>query len=157
MTGKNINILIVLIIAILTCIYLAIDLYKESDTVAPPLTWQQSSKQKNGIEQIAAAYAQKQSNILVQAGGTVVAILEDDNEGSRHQKFILTLSNGQTILVAHNIDLAPRIIGLQKGDWVDFFGEYEYNDKGGVIHWTHHDPAKMHPNGWLKHQRKIYQ
>jgi hypothetical protein len=50
----------------------------------------------------------------------VKAILRDDNEGSRHQKFILSLDNGLTVLVAHNIDLAPRIDHLRKGDRVEF-------------------------------------
>ena len=50
----------------------------------------------------------------------MIALLKDDNEGSRHQKFILELSTGQTVLVAHNIDLAPRIQNIQKGDQVVF-------------------------------------
>lgn len=105
----------------------------------------------------AQAFQQRKNDVQVQATGTVVALLSDDNEGSRHQRFILELGNGQTLLVAHNIDLAPRIDRLQKGDTVEFFGEYEYTDKGGVIHWTHHDPQKRHVDGWLKHQGSIYQ
>ena len=35
--------------------------------------------------------------------------LPDDNKGTRHQRFILKLSSGQTLLVAHNIDLADKI------------------------------------------------
>lgn len=91
------------------------------------------------------------------AEGRVKAVLADDNDGSRHQKFILELSNGLTVLVAHNIDLAPRIENLKKDDVVEFYGEYEYNPKGGVIHWTHHDPQQRHIAGWLKYQGKTYQ
>lgn len=87
----------------------------------------------------------------------MIAILKDDNEGSRHQKFILELNNGHTVLVAHNIDLAPRIPNIQKGDMVEFFGEYEYSEKGGVIHWTHHNPGRKHIDGWLKYQGRTYQ
>ena len=110
-----------------------------------------------GVQLIERAFERRQSNLQVHASGQVIAVLADDNEGSRHQKFILKLNNGQTVLVAHNIDLAPRITSLAKGDIVEFFGEYEYSDKGGVIHWTHHDPANKHVAGWLKHQGRTYQ
>jgi len=103
------------------------------------------------------AYNDRKSDIQVQGEGVVTKILRDDLEGSRHQRFILRLSNGQTFLVAHNIDLAPRIKGLGTGDTVAFYGEYEWNSKGGVIHWTHHDPAGRHIDGWLKHDGKTYQ
>uniref|UniRef100_UPI0013C431E1 DUF3465 domain-containing protein n=1 Tax=Vibrio cholerae TaxID=666 RepID=UPI0013C431E1 len=54
------------------------------------------------------AYQSQQSDLQVQGFGQVVKVLPDDNDGSRHQKFILKLNSGQTLLVAHNIDLAPR-------------------------------------------------
>lgn len=113
--------------------------------------------QQNGLSLIQQAFDRHQSNVQVQSVGRVKAVLADDNEGSRHQKFILGLDNGLTVLVAHNIDLAPRIKNIQKGDTVEFYGEYEYTEKGGVIHWTHHDPQNRHVGGWLKHEGEIYQ
>tara|TARA_R110000751_G_scaffold243695_1_gene343827 strand:+ start:2900 stop:3289 length:390 start_codon:yes stop_codon:yes gene_type:complete len=103
------------------------------------------------------AYKNHQSNVQVQDSGIVIRILNDDNQGSRHQKFILKLSTGITILIAHNIDLAPRINLISKGDTVQFYGEYEWNKKGGVVHWTHKDPNGHHVDGWLKHKGKTYQ
>ena len=103
------------------------------------------------------AYNNHKSDIQVQGVGTVVRILSDDNKGSRHQKFILKLSSGQTILIAHNIDLASRINSISNGDQVQFHGEYEWNKKGGVVHWTHKDPNGYHIGGWLKHKGKTYQ
>jgi len=103
------------------------------------------------------AYANKQSNIQVQGVGKVIKVLSDDNKGSRHQRFILKLSSNSTILIAHNIDLAPRIENLKTDDSIEFYGEYEWNKQGGVIHWTHHDPRGKHKDGWLKHNGKIYQ
>jgi hypothetical protein len=97
------------------------------------------------------------SGSQVEGSGAVTRILPDDNNGSRHQRFILELASGQTVLVAHNIDLAPRIAGIQPGDLVEFNGEYEVNPQGGVIHWTHHDPQGRHAGGWLKHEGKTYQ
>lgn len=103
------------------------------------------------------AYKNQQSNIQVKGSGTVIHILSDDIQGSRHQKFILKLNSGNTILIAHNIDLAPRINSISKGDTVQFYGEYEWNKKGGLVHWTHRDPNNHHINGWLKHKGSIYQ
>jgi cold shock CspA family protein len=103
------------------------------------------------------AYDKRQSDLQVQGEGVVIRILADDLDGSRHQRFILRLDTGQTVLVAHNIDLAPRIGGLRTGDTVAFYGVYEWNPKGGVIHWTHHDPDGRHTNGWLRHGGEIYQ
>ena len=107
--------------------------------------------------QISSAFQKKLSNVQVEGEGVVKAILKDDRTGSRHQKFILTLSGGTTVLIAHNIDIAPRIDTLKKGDVVNFSGEYEWNEKGGIIHWTHHDPRNKHSDGWLKHKRRVYQ
>jgi len=106
---------------------------------------------------IKSAYENHQSDVQVKGSGIVVRILNDDNKGSRHQKFILKLSSGQTILIAHNIDLAPKINSISKGDQVQFYGEYEWNKKGGVVHWTHHDPKGHHTGGWLKHNGSTYQ
>lgn len=89
--------------------------------------------------------------------GTVVRVLPDDNDGSRHQRFILRLASGRTLLIAHNIDLAPRIPGIREGDTVEFHGEFRSNPQGGVIHWTHHDPQGRHPGGWLRHRGRTYQ
>ena len=88
----------------------------------------------------------------VTGSGVVDRVLADDRDGSRHQRFILRLGRGQTLLVAHNIDLAPRLESLDPGERVDFEGEYEWTERGGVVHWTHHDPAGRHPGGWLRHE-----
>jgi len=103
------------------------------------------------------AFTNKKSGLQVQGRGTVTRLLSDDLTGSRHQRFILRLNSGQTLLMAHNIDVAPRLIGLRAGEIVAFYGQYEWSSQGGLIHWTHHDPAKKHINGWLKYKTKIYQ
>ena len=121
-----------------------------------PETASQTAPQ--GADQILKqAFERQQSDIQIQGVGKVVKTLPDDNKGSRHQRFILKLSSGQTLLVAHNIDLADKIKGLKKGDTVGFYGEYEWTQQGGVIHWTHHDPQGRHPDGWLEHNGRIYQ
>jgi hypothetical protein len=103
------------------------------------------------------AFANRISNQQLAGRGAVVRILSDDTNGSRHQRFVVELHSGQTLLVSHNIDLAQRIDSLRKGDAVAFYGEYEWSPKGGVIHWTHHDPHGHHPAGWIKHDGQTYQ
>ena len=121
-----------------------------------------SGKRKGGApasesdRALARAFEERRNDLQVEGSGTVVRILADDEEGSRHQRFILELATGQTLLVAHNVDLAPRIESLEVGDRVDFYGEYEWSDKGGVIHWTHHDPDGRHVAGWLRHDGQTY-
>lgn len=119
------------------------------------LPWSASPTSYNNV--LEDAFANQQSNVQVRGEGVVTRVLQDDLDGSRHQRFILKLGSGQTLLIAHNIDLAPRIDGLATGDEVEFFGEYEWNSKGGVIHWTHHDPDGRHVAGWLKHEGRTYQ
>jgi hypothetical protein len=85
----------------------------------------------------------------VESAGTVFKILPDDTEGDRHQRFLVRLAGGNTILIAHNIDLAARV-PVHEGEDIRFKGEYIWNDQGGVVHWTHHDPRKRHAPGWIE-------
>ena len=112
------------------------------------------SNENSDIQQL---FKQQKSDVFVTGKGVVKKVLADDNQGSRHQRFILELPNGQTLLVAHNIDLAERLPNLQAGDEVSFAGDYVYNNKGGTLHWTHKDPRGNHKNGYLMYQGKIYQ
>lgn len=108
-------------------------------------------------EVLARAYEQRLSGIQVTGSGRVDRVLSDDVNGGRHQRFVLELDSGQTLLIAHNIDVAPRIPSLREGEAIEFNGVYEWNDEGGVIHWTHHDPDGGHEAGWLKYGGNIYQ
>jgi hypothetical protein len=110
-----------------------------------------------GDARIEDAFANRVSGQQVAGQGTVAKVLRDDGNGSRHQRFIVRLDSGRTLLVAHNIDLAPRVAGLRAGDRVVFYGEYEWNPKGGVLHWTHRDPRGRHPAGWIRHDGRLYQ
>ena len=123
----------------------------------PDFLGSNTEQSKTTDQLLANAYQNQQSNVQVKGKGRVIRVLPDDTEGSRHQKFILKLPSGQTLLVSHNIDLAPRIRSLREGDTVEFYGEYEWSQRGGVVHWTHHDPGGRHEHGWLKHNGSEYQ
>ena len=113
-----------------------------------------NENQKTSLQR---AFENRQSDLQIQGKGEVIKVLRDDTKGSKHQKFIIKGSSGPSVLVAHNIDLAPRLNDLRKGDTVEFYGEYEWNAKGGVIHWTHKDSRDHHISGWLKYNGKTYQ
>lgn len=148
-----------ILILLIAVVLVAFDAYQEQGTLdvgglLQRLDVDREPQESNGLQQ---AYINKQSDLQVQGEAVVVKLLRDDLKGSRHQKFILKDETGYTVLVAHNIDLAPRIEGLKKGDRVEYYGEYEWNSRGGVIHWTHKDPKGYHASGWLKHNGRTYQ
>lgn len=110
-----------------------------------------------GTARVMDAFREERSGFMVDVQGQVKRLLRDDLEGSRHQVFILELENSRhTVKVSHNIDLAPRI-PLKEGDTVLLRGQYEFNDQGGVLHWTHHDPAGRRSGGFIDHRGQRYQ
>ena len=102
-------------------------------------------------------YKSQTSHVQTEDKGVVVKVLKDDTKGLKHQKFLVKVASGQTVLFAHNLDLAPRVEDIKAGDEVGFRGEYIYNPKGGVVHWTHHDPSGKHFPGWIKHNGHTYE
>jgi len=126
------------------------------DLVGPELAGL-DSRTGDGAAVIEQAFADRRNDVQVRGSGIVARVLAPDNDGRPHQRFILELAGGRTVLVAHNLTLAEPLRGLQRGDTVEFFGEYEWNERGGVIHWTHDDPSGRHVDGWLRHRGVVYQ
>ncbi|MEM9382179.1 MAG: DUF3465 domain-containing protein [Planctomycetota bacterium] len=115
-----------------------------------------ASEANDDTAKIRQLFSAMRSDVLVEAAGEVVHLLPDDEEGSRHQLFLCELSNGLTLKISHNIDIAPYI-PLEEGDVVRFRGEYEWNEKGGVVHWTHRNTrGGEHPGGWIDHEGTRY-
>jgi hypothetical protein len=129
------------------------------------LAWQNFNPQPDANRTVAtaesaahvvqSAYEARRSGVWMETHGYVSRILPDDNEGSRHQRFILDVGNGHTVMVAHNIDLAERV-PISQGESVSLRGRFEWNDRGGVIHWTHHDPEGRRQGGWIHKDGKHY-
>ncbi len=118
----------------------------------------QSERNNNSVmnnDAVTQAYRDKKSHVFVEGYGIVKKLLPEDNKGSRHQKFLVTISERQTLLFAHNIDLT-QLIPLAVNDRIEFRGEYVYNPKGGIVHWTHHDPKGKIAGGWIKHNGTTY-
>ena len=117
----------------------------------PPATIDESA----GIERIEQAFERRESGIPLTIDAIVEKTLRDDQKGDRHQRFLIRLPNGRKLLVAHNIDIAERV-EVSAGDPIRLHGIFEWNDRGGVVHWTHRAPRGDHPDGWIEvHGQRI--
>jgi len=112
---------------------------------------------KTPLSHLEQAFEDRTSDIQVLVRGLVIRLLADDTVGDRHQRFILQLENDQTLLIAHNIDIAERVPAGALNQTIYVNGEYVWNDQGGLVHWTHIDPAGSHADGWIYYQGKKYQ
>lgn len=101
------------------------------------------------------AFSKRDTGTWIEVTGFVRRLLSDDDDGSRHQRFILDIGSGRTLLVAHNIDLVDRI-PLGMGDRVEIRGMYEWNDLGGLVHWTHDDPLGIEKGGYIRYRARVY-
>lgn len=99
----------------------------------------------------------RRSHVEVTADGTVVTIFPDRSSSSGvHEQFIVRLSSGGiTVEIEHNISIGRRV-PVNQGDSVIVHGEYIWNSKGGLIHFTHHDPQGTHEGGYIKDNGGIY-
>ncbi len=117
--------------------------------VSKPALCQSARKAPTRAVSVLEAFQQKKSRLFLETQGTVIKLLADDRQGSRHQKFLIKTNEGPTLLISHNIDLAERV-PLKQGTAVRIRGEYIWNTKGGLMHWTHRDPTGRHEGGWIQ-------
>ncbi|HEX9141037.1 MAG TPA: DUF3465 domain-containing protein [Gaiellaceae bacterium] len=103
-------------------------------------------------------YAEHRSLVEVTADGAVTSVLADESGPSGvHQRFIIRLTGvSQTVLVDNNVTIGQRV-PVAPSDDVTVHGEYVWNDQGGLIHFTHHDPAPAHEGGWIELHGTRYQ
>lgn len=100
-------------------------------------------------------YGKSSHDDWIEDRGVVVRLLNDDREEDGHQRFVVRLASGQTLLVAHNVTLAERV-PLGVGDRVSFRGVYEWNEQGGLVHWTHRDPLGSDEAGFIRFRDTVY-
>jgi len=106
---------------------------------------------------IVADFHSHRSNVEVTADGTVVRLLPDRiSSTGTHEQFIIKLtSQDLTVEIEHNISIAMRV-PVAEGDHVIVHGEYIWTAKGGLIHFTHHDPQGTHEGGYIEDNGKTY-
>jgi Protein of unknown function (DUF3465) len=106
--------------------------------------------------QIVAFENEHRMNTEVTGKVKVYKLLQEDDEGLKHERFLVMLSDGTTVLVAHSLDKAP-LVPVSPEDEIIIHGEYVWNQKGGVIHWTHHSDSPRHEGGWIDFKGKRYE
>jgi hypothetical protein len=106
---------------------------------------------------IVADFQNHRSNVEVTADGSVVRLLPDRTSSTgTHEQFIIKLtSQDLTVEIEHNISIAARV-PVAQGDHVIVHGEYVWTAKGGLIHFTHHDPQGTHEGGYIVDNGKTY-
>ena len=114
-----------------------------------------ASSDHQASSSIQALYQNRQSGAMVEFEGHIVKLLSDDNEGSRHQRFIVKIDNQHNVLIAHNSYVAP-IEPIKVNQPINIDGQYEWNERGGVVHWTHADTYGTREGEWINFQGKKY-
>lgn len=72
-----------------------------------------------------------------------------------HEAFDVRSSAGK-IEVVDNVSIAPRC-PVQPGDRIEIRGEMVHDpDHLPVVHWTHHDPAHRHADGFIRFAGQVY-
>jgi len=155
-TTKRATAAVIVVAAIAAVVWVTVWATNAGTTPQPPTPPAPTEPASDGADEIAELFAAQESDVQVRGTGRVVRLLPDDVEGDRHQRFILELRGGMTVLIAHNIDDFPRLDGLALGDVVGFHGEYEWNELGGTVHWTHRDNRGDHVDGWLEWNGRRY-
>jgi hypothetical protein len=107
-------------------------------------------------DQIDELFKQEKTLIWVEGTGKVTKLLADDTEGAKHQKFLMKTADGHEVMVAHNIDLSPRV-PAKEGDSVKFRGEYIWTERGGKVHFTHKPQYGGFKGGWIELGGKKYE
>jgi hypothetical protein len=72
-----------------------------------------------------------------------------------HEAFNVQTSAGK-IEVVDNVSIAPRC-PVRPGDRIEVRGEMVHDPgRPPVVHWTHHDPAHRHTDGFIRCHGRLY-
>ena len=107
-----------------------------------------------GCSQVRAAFQEQRSNDWISMTATVVRLLPDESGQYRHQRFIVRCPGGLTVLVVNDISIGQRVPVAPRTS-VGIRGQYVWNAQGGLVHFTHHDPAGG-TGGWILFRRRVY-
>lgn len=107
------------------------------------------------------AWRAARSHVEVTAEGTIARVLGTRaGPSGAHEGFLLHLAGaggrGLTVRVEDNVALTGAI-PLAEGEHVEVRGEYIFDARGGIVHYTHRDPRGRHAAGYVLAGGKLYQ
>lgn len=108
-----------------------------------------------GFMTVHDAYRYHQTGMMAEVTGTVARLLADDKDDPRNQKFIIRLTNGQSLLVLHD-RVAAKPVPVKVNDTVLVRGEYQWTETGGTLRFTQRDYSARRRHGWIEHQGQRY-
>ena len=125
--------------------------------VAVAVWWQSlpGYRVEPGFATVQDAFRDHQSGMMVEVTGNVVRILRDDKDDRRNQKFIIRLTNGQSLLVIHD-QVAGERVPVAINDSVLVRGKYQWSETGGTLIFTRRDHSLHRLHGWIEHQGRRY-
>ncbi len=115
----------------------------------------ETTNASNDSALVNAVNSKRNVDFLEASGVTVIELLADDTQGLPHEKFIVRLSNGATVLCVFNLDMGQRI-PLKVGDIVDLGGQFKWTNVGALMHWLHADTQNRRPDGYVDLNGKRY-
>lgn len=111
---------------------------------------------ETGLWVVEDAYIKHHSNMMVEVSGEVVRLLSDEKGNDPAQRFVIVLTNGQRVILIHDLRQAERI-PVKIKDAVTARGEYIWTEPGGMIRGTHWDPYPTRLHGWIEHEGIRYE
>ncbi len=97
--------------------------------------------------------------MLVHYSGTVTTeprFFYSRHSHREHEQFDARAADGSTFRVIDNVTIAPRV-PARPGDSVTVAGELIHpRGQPPIVHWTHHDPAHRHPDGFVALNGRVY-
>jgi hypothetical protein len=120
-----------------------------------PATEKAGSSDNAAVE---VAFERQSDGVQVTATGVIDRVLSDqDGPSGPHERFVVRLPDvGMTVLVEHNLSIAPRV-PVVVGELVVVHGEYIWNSQGGLVHFTHHDADRSHEGGYIVYGGRRYE
>lgn len=116
---------------------------------------ERSPGNEDDSEIVRAVVNRRRVDFVEGRGMVVIRTLADDTNGLRHQKWVVQLSNGSSMMAVYNLDMCERV-ALKVGDHVAMGGQFVWTNQGALLHWLHYDPRKTRPDGYVEVNGKVY-